>query len=243
MKSNIPRSAMRQILTVLLIAAGCGSFAEGAAPSKGARTCRILFLSAPDNAPKTIFLSDGTSIQKVALPSMNLSDVYLLGAGDVTLRMFTKPPAEGQPLPEQAPKVKVAEAVNDLYLLVASDPSNPIAPLRMQVIDANPANFRAGQMLWFNLTPFTVGGQVGTNKLNMKPNSRLIADAPASGYEDFPVRLGYLPAADKRAEPFCSTSWRHDPTVRSVVFVIKPEHGRAPRVTGFVDSRSKPGTE
>jgi hypothetical protein len=232
---------MRHLLILLLSACG-GISPAAAAPATGARTCRILFLSAPDNAPKSIFLSDGASVRKVELPSLNFSDIYALGAGEITLRMFSQPPAEGQPLPEQAPKVNVAEAVKDFYLLVASDPSNSIAPLRMQVVDANPENFRAGQMLWFNLSPFTVGGQVGKNSLNMKPNSRFIADAPAAGYEDFPVKLGYVPIPNQQAELLCSTTWRHDPTVRSVVFITIPAGGRAPRVQGFVDSRAKPET-
>lgn len=186
---------MCNIFKIFLIATYGGSFLAYAAESPsggGPRTCRILFLSAPDNAPKKIFLSDGASVQQVELPSLNLSDIYPLVGGDVTLRMLTQPPVEGQPIPEQAPKINVPEAVKDFYLLVASD-LNPVAPLRMQVIDANPSSFRASQMLWFNLTPFTVGGQLGKNSFTMKPNSRFIADPPAEGREDYLVKFGYSP--------------------------------------------------
>jgi hypothetical protein len=231
---------MRHLLFVILIANCGGTLAAAASPAEGTRTCRILFLSPPENAPKTVSLSDGASVRQVALPNMNLSESYSLATGDITLRMFSEKPAEGQPIPEQAPKVDVAEAVKDLFLLVYSDPTNAVAPLRMQVIDANPDDFRPGRMLCFNLSPFAVSGQAGTIALNMKPESRLVAEPPAAGYEDFPVSLSYVPVEGQPAEPFCSTTWRHDPTVRSVVFIFMPPRGRAPQVLGFVDSRAKP---
>ncbi len=232
---------MRPLLAILFSACCFSRVATAAAePSKkSSRTCRILFLAAPDNAPKTIFLSTGTTVQQVELPSMNLSDVYQLPEGMINLRMFTQPPAAGAPIPANAPTASVAEGVKDLYLLVASDPANPIAPLRMQVVDVNPGTFRPGQMLLFNLSPFQVGGQLGSQALDMKPNSRVITDAPASGFDDYPVKLGFMPAEGKPAEPICSTVWRHDPTARGVVFVVLLPNGRSPRIRGFVDARAE----
>ncbi|BCU77850.1 hypothetical protein [Luteolibacter sp. LG18] len=221
------------LLGALTLAASAGA----AETPKPARTCRVLFLSPPDNAPKTLFLSDGTATQEVELPSMNFSNVYALPPGNLTLRLLTSLPAKDQPLPANAPAAALAEGVRDCYLLLASDPANPVAPVRIQLIDANPDKFSKGQMLWFNLSPFPIGGQIGRQTLNLKANSRAIAEPPASGFEDYNVKIGYVPAEGKPAEMICSTVWHHDPAARGVIFVYMSPNSRAPRIKGFADSR------
>lgn len=213
------------------------------ATSSPSRTCRILFLAAPDNAPKKILLSDGVKSQEVELPSMNLSDVYGLAPGNITLKLFSHQPPEGQPIPPDAPSVAIPEAIKDCYLLISSDPKNKVAPLRVQMIDADSGSFKAGKMMWFNLSPFEIGGQLGKTNLSIKSNSRIIVEPPAKGVEDYPVRLGYLPATGKRMEPIFSTLWRHDPAARNVIFILMTANSRMPQVRGFVDSRDSPKSE
>ena len=149
---------------VVLIARIC-RLAPATAQETSQRTCRILFLAAPPDAPKTLFLSDGSSAQQVELPSMNLSKVYPLPSGDITLTMLPAMPQPKVPLPADAPKATVAEALRDIYLLVASDPANKTAPVRFQVINANVDGFRNGQLLWFNLSPHRIGGKIGSETL------------------------------------------------------------------------------
>lgn len=231
---------MRRSSIGLLVAAG---FGLAASASGAARTCRILFLAPPPNAPETVCLADGKSMREVRLPSMNFSEVYELAGGDVTLRLIPHPPSGDEPIPAAAPKVKVSETITDLYLFVASDPTNPVLPLRMQVINAGGERFREGQLMWFNLSPFQVGGQVGSHTLNLQPNSRTVLDAPAEGNKDYPVKLRYLPAGATRSEPICSTVWRHNPGARSVLFVLKYPDSRLPRVLEFPDRREQPPEE
>ena len=149
---------------VVLIASIC-QLATATGQEKAKRTCRILFLAAPPDAPKSLFLSDGSSAQQVELPSMNLSKVYPLPGGDITLTMLPAMPQPKVPLPADAPKAAVAEALRDIYLLVASDTANKTAPVRFQVINANADGFRNGQLLWFNLSPHRIGGVIGSEKL------------------------------------------------------------------------------
>jgi len=107
-----------------------------------ARTCRVLFLAPSDGAPEKLSLSDGRSIQDVELPSMNLSKVYAIAGGKITLTMFAVKPATGIPLPANASKATVAENLVDLYLLVSSNSANSIAPcasrssLRMRTVSS-----------------------------------------------------------------------------------------------------------
>ena len=208
------------------------------AQQKGSKhTCRILFFDGPENAPEKLQLFDGAECREVDLPRMNFSKVYELPPGAIRLSLLPAPPADPAKLPPGTPSVAVAETVLDFYLLVTSDPANTIAPVRMQVINASADKLGAGQMLWFNLTKTTVGGTVGTEKLVIQPNSRVILNPPASANQDFPVNLAFRMPGDEHLYPLCETNWRHDPRSRSVVFINAENGVRAPRVMVFPDFR------
>lgn len=224
-----------RFISAVLLASTCVLLSANA-QEKSKRTCRILFLSAPAGAPEKLFLSDGAAAQEVELPSMNLSPVYPLAAGAITLTLLPSKPLPDAPLPEGAPKALVGESFEDIYLLVTSDPSNKIAPVRFQVINAKADGFKNGQLLWYNLSPHRIGGQLGTRSLNLAPNAKAIMDAPASKAEDYNVKIGYVPAGGK-AEPLCETLWRHDPRSKNIVFVVPVAESRMPRIMGFPDSR------
>jgi hypothetical protein len=209
------------------------------ASAQGTRTCRILFLGAPDGAPETLHLFDGTTSRQVELPKMNLSPVYPLPSGDLVLRMLSAPPAKPGEANPAAPKVAVPAAVTDFYLLVSSDPANAVAPVKLQVIDADAAKFKKGQMLWYNLTPNEIGGQLGSGQLALTPNSRKIVDAPVSGDGDYNVNLSYRMPGNERLYPLCETKWQHDSRSRTVFFVIAQEGNRTPRIVGFPDYREE----
>lgn len=207
------------------------------------RTCRILFLGAGSGDPEKLYLHDGTKAREVELPRMNLSPVYEMPGGAITVRMLAAPPAEGQPVASGAPAAAVAEGMGAFYLLVTPDPANKVAPVRMQVIDASADRFKAGQMLWYNLTADDVSGQVGKQKLALKARSRVIIDAPATTNEDYNVNLTYRPAGKSTVEPLCETRWNHVTTARTVLFVINEPGSRLPRVLGFPDHPEEAGKD
>ncbi len=224
---------------IVFIASVC-QLAPATAQEKAKRTCRILFLAAPPDAPKTLFLSDGSSTQQIELPSMNLSKIYPLANGDITLTMLPAMPLPQVPLPADAPKATVAEAIRDIYLLVSSDPANKTAPVRFQVINANVDGFRNGQLLWFNLSPHRISGKIGSETLDLPPNSKAILKTPATNIGDYNVKIGYVPAGTQRTEPVCETIWLHDPKIKNVVFVLPVPESRIPRIMGFPDYRESP---
>lgn len=214
------------------------------AAEKSARSCRILFLNAPDDAPEKLHLFDGVGSQEVELTRMSFSPVYQVRAEALALALLpSEPPAPkaGTPpaIPDGAPKATLTETITDFYLIVTSDPANKIAPVKMQVIHADAADFKRGQMLWFNLTDSKVGGQVGSRKLLLGPNTRLVLDAPATGMEDYHVSIYFQSPGKSVAEPLCETNWSHDPRSRSVFFVLKPANSLIPRILGFPDFREK----
>ena len=203
-------------------------------------TCRILFLDGPDAAPAKLQLFDGAKCREVDLPRMNFSKVYQLPGGPLNLRLLPEPPEDPAKVPAEAPGAVVAEGVTDFYLLLTSDPANTIAPVRMQVINAGADKLKSGQTLWFNLTKNPVGGILGSEKLVIQPNSRVILDPPATGNRDYPVNLTFRIPGNERLYPLCETRWRHDPRSRSVAFIIAENGHRSPRVMVFPDYREPP---
>lgn len=201
------------------------------------RTCRILYLDRPSTAPETMHLFDGSVSREVDLPGMNLSKVYDLPKGEISLVLLPAPLANPEELPPGAPSTSVPESATDIYLLVMSDPSNKVAPVRLQVVDASAAKLSRGKTLWFNLTEHTVGGTLGTEKLVIKPMSRAVTDAPRKEAGDFPVNLGYRMKGKEHLYPICQTRWNHDPAARSLGFIITRPGSRTPRVLVFPDSR------
>ncbi len=206
-------------------------------------TCRILFLDGPDSAPETLHLFDGISSQEVDLPRMNFSKIYELRAGDLVLHLLPGPIEDPKMVPAGAPSTKVPAAVGDFYLLLTSDPSNKVAPVRMQVINASSERLKRGQMLWFNLTENTIGGMVGSEKLVIKPGSRITLDPPAGTHTSYAVDLAFRIPGKEHLYPLCETRWNHDPRSRSVAFIISKEGVRTPRVMVFPDYREPPAKE
>lgn len=206
-------------------------------PRHGEIVARILFLDGPDTAPDSLFLFDGANALEVELPRLSLSPVYELRPGDLVLSLLPKPPAKPEVLPSGAPTAKVPAGVVDFHLLLTSAPSNPVAPVRMQVINAGSDRLKRGQMLWFNLTGNTIGGTVGSEKLLIGPQSRVILDPPAAGSQDYPVDLAFRIPGDAHPYPLCETKWLHDPRSRSLAFVISKTGVRTPRVLVFSDFR------
>jgi hypothetical protein len=227
---------MRHLLSLLLLLVSGATLAVGQQPKAG-RTCRILFLGAQENSPKTIYLHDGVGTQKVDLPTLNFSSVYNLPPGNISLKLCLTSPTEEQPIPADAPSATVSEATTDCYLLVTSDPKNSLIPLRFHVVDANPAGFRLGEMMWLNLTPYLVGGNLGSRTLNLKPNSQVIVSAPTDGPGSYPVKIGYDPGNKKKPALMVSTEWPHNPNGRNIVFVMMLPNSKIPRIKGYSDYR------
>ncbi len=208
------------------------------AQSAGKRTCRILYLGGSEAAPESLFLHDGVNAQEVELPRMNLSPVYQLPPGPRTLRMLATAPATPEVISPDAPSIQVPEAVSDIYLLVSSDPSNKITPVKMQIVDVDPSKFKKGQILWFNLSPNRVGGEVGSENLAMEPNSKNMMNPPAAKREDYNVKLAFRIEGKPDLYPLCETKWLHHPDSRSVFFIVAQQGSRTPRVLGFRDYRA-----
>lgn len=216
-----PVTRMLKCLTFILGLLSWFHTTAAAASDSPHRTCRIVFLAAPDGAPESLHLFDGQKSQPVDLPRLGLSEVYALPAGDIHIALLphavqAASPGKPSPVPAGAPTAAVPAAMTDFYLLLTHDPANSVAPVKIQVIDADPAQFKRGQQLWFNLTPNQVGGILGSQKVRLGPHSRSIVDAPASSAGGYHVNLYHLPPGKNQTYPICETQWIYDPSARSV---------------------------
>jgi len=212
-------------------------------PVKKSRMIRLLFLNAPPGAPQAAHLHDGRSSQEVKLPRMNLSPLYEVPSGPLNLRLLDKAVEDSKQIPAEAPAALIPESIGDVYLLCISDPANTVLPIRIDVVDAGKEKFRDGMMLWFNLTPHTVGGMLGKEKIQIKPHDRLFVNAPVDKEDSYPVIVLHMIKGDDQIYPICETRWMHDPKTRQLVFVFTETGRRLPRITGFSDFRPPPPPE
>lgn len=221
---------MKIILLLLLLASILSA-------QESMRTCRIVFLNAPQQAPSKYYLFDGQTSQEVTLPRLSFSPVYKLRPGDIKLWLLTSPVGKPEEIPPGSPSVMVGAATMDLYLLITNDPANSVLPLRMQVVNANYDKIRLGEMLWINLTAKHLAGNIGRSSLKLAPNVSTLVKEPASTPGDYPVEIYFRVADDDRTHPLVESQWRHDPRSRCVVFVYDEGRRRAPRIMSVSDFR------
>ncbi len=224
------RFPLSLLLPAVLSLAPASAWAQGSA-----RTCRIVFLNAPADAPSTMQLFDGVKSQEVELPSMNLSPIYRIAGGAATVALLPVEVEDPASVIDAAPSVRIPEKAKEVFLIVTSDRSNEVAPVRLEVIDGDSAKFKRGQMYWINLTPYNVGGRLGSRPLKLGPGARQLVDPPAAGNEDYVVSLEYRRKGDERVFPLTRTKWRHDPMSRNLQFVFSETPRSVPRVVGFDD--------
>lgn len=204
---------------------------------EGGHTCRTLFLNGPQQAAATYYLFDGKQSQEVVFPRLSLSPVYEFRPGDLKLWLVTSPVGNPDDLPEGTPSVVVPAGALDFYLLISRDPTNKILPLRMQLVNANHDRIGRGEMLWFNLTPKHLVGEIGRSTLKLPPMKSVLVKEPAREQGNYPVEIYFRVPGDERTHPLIESQWRHDPRIRSIVFVFDEGKRRAPRIMSFSDFR------
>jgi hypothetical protein len=217
-------------------------FTQLHAQETAARTCRILFLDRPQDAPKTLHLFDGTSSQEVALPSMNLSPLYRLAPGAIQLKLLSEKAEDPKAAFPDAPNVEIPADWNDFYLLVTSDTENKITPVKLKAINAEGENFKLGKTLWMNLSDKTIQAILGEHEILLEPDSSKIVDnplsqsTPSSGY--YNASFTYQIQDDGKFEPITEQQWWHDANSRHLGFMLN-SGGKLPKIYFLRDFRNE----
>jgi len=225
---------MKSLVFLALVFSLLPCFSKG---RENARTCRIIFLDRPRNAPESVELFDGISSRKVPLSDMNFSDVITLPSGDLKLGLTQHPVSNTGEIPAGAPTVKIPAKTTDFFLILVSDPENEILPIRMLPVDASDEHPKPGQTLWINLSKHNIKGNLGNGSITIAPEERVIGDAPlpASGY--FRAEFQYQPKCEGEFLPVMKKSWWFDAKSKSLGFIID-SGGRLPRIFTFRDHRT-----
>lgn len=214
-------------------------FLAFAQEGKGARSCRIIFPLAAQDAPKTVFMLDGVECRAIDLPRLSLSEPIQLPAGDLTLAFSDKQLETGDPAPNDAPSVRIGRETGDVYLVVSTSKDKDGNPsLDIRAVAAGADRFTNGQMIWANLSDTTVTGKVGIQSLHIEPGKEVIVDQPAPGRSNYLVALNFTDPKTNRQRPLMENQWRHDPQSRVLALVIRNGDRKTPRILTFSDHPS-----
>lgn len=206
------------------------------AESKDGRTCRIVFPERPKDAPKFAYLFDGQSSRRVTLPSMNFSEVIELPKGDLTIRMTADKLIDFEELPIGAPRLEVAENIQDFYLLVTADPSNEMLPLQLNLVNTSDGEFKPGQTLWCNRTNHAISAKLGEREITVAPNSRKVSPSPVTKSGHYRAEFSYQPEAKGDFQKITEQHWWHDVKSRHLGFIVNTG-GELPKIFFYRDFR------
>lgn len=200
------------------------------------KTCRIVFPERPGNAPKFGYLFDGKKSHQTPLPSMNLSPVIELPAGNILLAMTAEKIADPELMPANAPLLKVPAGTTDFYILVSPDPGNQTFPVKLNLVDTGKGKLKPGQTLWFNMTPHKVVAKLGNSNMAVAPMTQTISDAPLNESGYYVAKLGYQNMGEGPLLPITKQQWWCDVKSKHLGFIVNTG-GKLPKIYYFRDFR------
>lgn len=182
--------------------------------------CRVLFLERPRDAPSKAYVYDGTISHEIPLSGLKLSEPIRLTPGADYVAMIPHAIAEPQNLPAKAPRLRIPEGVNSIYLVCISDPKNPVFPVQLQMIDVSDNKVREGQTLWMNFTNHHVVCKLGKQRIQLQAGQKSIAKAPISGSGYYKAQFAYKSGGKGDFLPIMNKTWWLDEKSRYLGIVI-----------------------
>lgn len=203
---------------------------------KKKRTCRILYVERPGDAPTEAYLFDGKQSHKVLLPSLNFSEVIELPMGNITVGLSPNSIDAAEAFPEGAPTAKIPEQITDLYLLLSSDPKNNVLPIKIKALNIDNKNLKPGHTLWINLSKHKIAARMGKEEVIIAPKKITISSPPlqTSGY--FLAQFLYQPDSKDKFLPIMKKSWWFDATSKNLGFIVDTG-ARMPKIFTIRDRR------
>jgi hypothetical protein len=201
------------------------------------RTCRLVFPERPRDAPKMAYLFDGSRNISVHLPSMNLSEVFSLPGGELTILLSRDEIKDPEILPPNAPRLRIPETVGDFYIILTPDKDNADLPVKMNLVDIGRGKLKPGETLWFNFTDHRIVAKLSETEMAIAPKGRVVSKppAPASGY--YAARFAFQANGTGALAPITEQSWWHDAACRHLGFMVNTG-GKLPKIYYFRDFRN-----
>ncbi len=227
---------MKNFLVLLFL--GCAAFVAAAdTPGSSARTCRLLFMQAPLDAPEKVVLVVGKDTTDVDLPRLSISSARAkLPAGPVRVYAALKAPTKTEPLPPNAPFVDIPETMGEaLIVLLPNGQPGPLSFIMLPV-EFNKSRAPEGAVIWFNLSDRVIYAKLGDTTVTVNPKGSALSlpsvavDAPYDVYVDAsPV------SPDTETVPVIRGSWLKEARVRSLLFVVPDSSRTVPRILSIPD--------
>jgi len=212
--------------------------------ASSARSLRLLYVQAPDDAPAAIVLVVGKEAKEIDLPRLSVSTTRLsLPAGPVRVYAATKAPTKAEPLPADAPSVDIPEGMSDPLLVLL--PSGGAGPLAFQMLPVEFARSKApeGAVLWFNLSPRTIFAKLGSGQAVVAPRQTGIVVPPGKPGDVYHVLVDVGPdQGETENVPLMRSSWVKEAGQRHLLFVVPDPSRKVPRIVA-VPERMEPEPE
>lgn len=201
-----------------------------------ARELRLLRLEGPEDLPSRLFvIGEGVEAQ-LDLPLLTASERRAtLGSEARLLYLAKDKPSPRQPLPADAPSVRIPAGTDDLLLVLLQGPG--ALGLRASPVALPDARASAGALVWFNLQPRGLTVRLGAAApVVVPPGSSRILLPPVPPGSSFPASLD-LAAAEAGADPqpFVRTTWVRARHGRHLYFVVADPDRIVPRIISVPD--------
>ena len=219
----------------------CLAAVVSAQEGSSARSLRLLYVQAPDDAPASVFLVVGKEIKEVDLPRLSISTKRLaLPAGIVRVYAATKAPTKDEPLPADAPFVDIPDGMNaPLVVLLPTGEAGALA-FRMLPVEFSRTKAPEGAVLWFNLSGRTIFSKLGTAQAIVAPRQTAIQLPPGKAGDIYHVLVDVAPeAGETESVPLMRSSWVKEPGQRHLLFIVPDPDRKVPRIVA-VPERMEP---
>jgi len=232
---------MSRLAVFLLI---CWAGVVAAQDSQSARSLRLLYVQAPEDARASVFLVSGEGAKEIDLPRLSISSKRMaLTAGNVRVFAATKAPTKAQPLPADAPFVDIPKGMNDpLVVLLPTGGAGPLA-FRMMPVDFARTKAPEGAVVWLNLSAHTLTSQLGTSRASIAPRRSVVQMPSGKTGDVYPVSVVIAPEhGEIEGLPLMKSSWVKEPGQRHLLVIVPDSNRSVPRIID-VPERMEPARE
>lgn len=200
--------------------------------SLGARSARLLYVEAAEDAPSALHLVVGKDVARLDLPRLAISSGKAeLPPGATRVYLAERAPSRKEPLPADAPYVDLPAGVQDVLLVLMPDGRPGPLGFKVQAIDFSPARLPEGSVLWMNLSRRTLEARLGAAQARLGPGqSRVVVPGVPPG-ATYPVLVDLAPVeAGDEPQPLLRATWLREASRRQLLFVLEDPDRAVPRV-------------
>jgi hypothetical protein len=222
------------ILLTLGLAASAGA---ADAPGGSSRSCRLLYVQAPSDAPGKIVLVVGKETTDVDLPRLCISSARAkLPAGPVRVYAATKPPTKAEPLPADAPFVDIPETMHDALIVLLPNGQPGALSFIMLPVEFHKSRAPEGAVVWFNLSDRVITAKLGASMVTVNPRGTALSMPTVGIDQPYDVYVDASPVPpETELVPVIRGSWVKESRMRSLLFVVPDPSRTVPRILSIPD--------